>query len=390
MAEVGDLYPGTGERIVGKIPNPNGPGFYLQGEYGGVFAEGGAPYLGGYFDPSMAEHRNDPNRRFSGIRATPGGGYESMIAGGTTGYAFNPTAPAATAAPAQTPAEVRATGDIGLTAKGSLAKMLADNGLPASLVNLLWDTWYVKEGRPIGQIMIDLEGTDEYKQRFPGITALKERRNRGEAVIVPTVAEYLQLEVGYATVLKDSGLPPSFYDDPSDYATFIGGGTSPKEMQDRIDVGKQILYDAPVETRMELDRVYGLDPGEAIAFILDPTKAWPIVQKTLQAAGIGGASRRSGFGLLTQPEMEQLAGSGVTEVAVTQRGSELVPQAGLFEETAGETMAGEDLGRETQVGYLGGSAVASTAMEQRRKRRAAHFQGGGGAATGGEGRTGLG
>jgi hypothetical protein len=394
MAEIGEIYPGTGERVVGKIANPNGPGFYLQGEYGGVFAEGGAPYLGSYFDPNMAQHRNDPNRRFTGIEAIAGGGYRSITSNpAEAGYAFNPAAPVGGGATTPTPltdAQKRAASPEGTSAKGTLAKTLADYGLPASLVNTLWDDWYVNKSTPIGQILIDLEGTTEFKTRFPGLTALKERRNRGEAVQIPSVAEYTQLETGISQVLRDAGLPPGFYDDPSDFATFIGGSVSPKEVQNRIEAGRSLLYDSPVETRQELDRVYGLDEGEAIAFILDPQKGWEQVQKTVRSAGVGGASRRSGFGLLTQQEMEQLAGSGITEAAVAQRGGELVPQAGLFAETVGETTAGEDLGRETQIGYLGGQGTAEAAMERRRKSRAAGFQGGGGAATGGAGKTGLG
>ncbi|HYH48303.1 MAG TPA: hypothetical protein VEG38_02030, partial [Acidimicrobiia bacterium] len=176
--------------------------------------------------------------------------------------------------------------------------------------------------------------------------------------------------------------------EPEELGRFIGGSVSPKEVEDRIGQAKELLYNSPVETRQELNRVYGLDEGEAVAFILDPTNQR--VQERLRAAAVGGASRRSGFGLLTQAEMEQLAASGVTEAAAGQRFGELAQIGeGLFAETAEESATGSNLGRETQIGYAGGSAEAERQMTQRRQRRGANFQGGGGAASG-QGRTGLG
>lgn len=399
MADVGDIYPGTQERIVGKVYNPNGSGYWLQGEFGGVFAEGGAPFLGSYFDPNMAEHRNDPNRRFSGIELTTTG-YRSLTAGGGgTGYAFDaPAAPGGGGggdggdgvAGSSTPVDP-AKSPLAISAKAELISALTSYGLPASLADRLWNDEYLVKGTP-AQTIIDivLPDTSEFKTRFPGLTALRERRNRGEAVLVPSVGEYVQLEVGIASVLRDAGLPPGFYDDPSDFATFIGGSTSPKEVQDRISAARAMAFDTPVETRMELNRIYGIEEGDLVAYWLDPNRALPELEKKARAAAVGGATRRTGYGLLTQEEMEGLAGSGITGEQASARSAWLVPQAGLFAETAGETMTGDQLGRTEEIGYLAGEATAAASIEQRRTRREAAFQGGGGAAGGGEGRTGLG
>lgn len=393
MAEIGDIYPGTNEKVVGVIYNQNGPGRWLQGEFGGLFAEGGAPFLGSYFtlDPT---NRNDPNRRFSGIEATSEGGYRQISSNpGELGYTFNPAPPPPSTpapAPAPTPVQQRATSETGISAKGTLATTLAQYGLPASLADKLWDQEYVQKGTPIQTIIdVALPNTDEYKQRFPGLTSLRERRNRGESVLIPSVTQYLELETGIASVLRDSGLPAGFYDDPSDFATFIGGSTSPKEIEDRISLARNVAFNAPVEVRQELSRVYGLEPGDLVAYFLDPQRMLPDLQKKANAAAVGGATIRSGFGLLTQQEMEQLSASGVTDTEAAQRSGALVPLSGLFAETAGEAAAGDQLGRDEQVGYIGGSAQAVTSIERRRSRRQAQFEGGGGAAAG-QGRTGLG
>lgn len=392
MAEVGDLYPGTQEKIVGVVYNQNGPGRWLQGEFGGVFAEGGAPYLGSYMGLDAAA-RNDPNRRFTGIEAF-NGGYRSLTSTpGEAGYGFGAPPPAAPPpAPAPTPQQQRAGAPGASSAKGELASTLAQYGLPASLADQLWDDEYINKGTPIQTIVnLVLPNTQQYKDRFPGLTQLQARRNGGEpGVTIPSVAEYLQLETGIAGVLQDAGLPPDFYDKPDDFAKWIGGSTSPKEVEDRIGFARNVAFSMPVETREELSRVYDLDQGELLAYVLDPSRGLEAIQKRVQGAAIGGASKRTGFGLLTQQEMEQLAGSGITEDAAGRAFGELVPQEGLFAETAGESMTGDELGRSEQIGYAAGSATAAAAMDTRRKRRAGQFQGGGGAASGGEGKTGLG
>ena len=396
MAEVGDIYPGTNERIVGVVYNPNGPGRWLQGERGGVFAEGGAPFMGSYLglDP---RHRNDPNRRFTGIVAE-GGGYRSLTNTGEPGYFFGAPPPAAAPPPAPaapTPQQERERfGQTpgGMSAKGELAAILSQYGLPATLADRLWDQEYIQKGTPIGTITsVVLPNTDEYRQRFPGLTALRERQSRGEAVVIPTVEQYVQLEAGIKSVMRDAGLPADFYDKPDDFAKWIGGSVSPKEVQDRIDYARTVGMSLPVAAREELNRVYDMDMGELTAFVLDPDRGMEAVQKRVAAVGFGGAAKQIGFGLLTREEMEQLAGAGQTQGAVTERFGTLTQMGeGLFAETAGETQTGEDLGRQTQIGFAGGSAEAERQMTSRRQRRAAAFEGGGGAATGGAGRTGLG
>jgi hypothetical protein len=88
---VGDVYPGTNERIVGSIPSPDGTGYIFLGEKGGVFAPQGG-FQGSYYslDPSV---RNDPNRRFTGIEGHDGGGYTLRTDNPDEHYDFAPPPP---------------------------------------------------------------------------------------------------------------------------------------------------------------------------------------------------------------------------------------------------------------------------------------------------------
>ena len=63
---------------------------------------------------------------------------------------------------------------------------------------------------------------------------------------IPTVGEYVALEASIALVLKYAKLPANFYDSPDDFAKWIAGSTSPKEVEDRIGVARNVAFSAPV------------------------------------------------------------------------------------------------------------------------------------------------
>lgn len=67
----------AGAEIATRVAAPGG-GEYLLDKNGGVYAIGGAQYMGSYFDDQYLDpvHRNDPNRQFYDLRLKEGGGYE--------------------------------------------------------------------------------------------------------------------------------------------------------------------------------------------------------------------------------------------------------------------------------------------------------------------------
>jgi hypothetical protein len=383
MAEVGDIYPGTNERIVGKIAAPGG-GFWLQGESGGVFSEGGATFLGSYFSPEMAAHRNDPNRRFTGIEATAGGGYRSLTATpGERGYEFNPQAPTATATPKPTAADLRATSPQGTSAKATIAATLAQYGLDPSLADTLWTDWYVKEGRPIEQINLDIQGTPQFKARFPGFDTLVQKG------LAWSPGQYIQYETQVTQAMQAAGLPAGFFDSHDDFGDFIKGGWSPNEIVDAVEAAGTAAQTAPPETLATLKR-WGITDGDLTAFWLNSDKAMPFIERKFLygAATLTGAGERGGFGAafggeLTQAEAEAALQGGATAETL----GSVTRLAPLFSETAEEST---DLGRATALGAASGQAGAEEALARRRAARQAKFAGGGGAAgIGGQG-SGLG
>jgi hypothetical protein len=70
---------------------------------------------------------------------------------------------------------------------------------------------------------------------------------------------------------------------------------SPNELNDRAKVAQQTWLSTDTATRDTWRNWYGLSDGAAIASILDPTKALPIVQSMAEAAKAGGAAVRNGL-----------------------------------------------------------------------------------------------
>lgn len=139
-------------------------------------------------------------------------------------------------------------------------------------------------------IVLNLKGTTEWQTRFAANTA---RVKAGLAELSP--AEYIKAENSYRQVMQSFGLPTTFYDSQADYRKFLELDVSPSELQDRAKVAQQTWLSQDQATKDTWRSWYGLSDGAAIASILDPTKALPIVQSMAEAAKAGGAARRNGL-----------------------------------------------------------------------------------------------
>jgi hypothetical protein len=155
-----------------------------------------------------------------------------------------------------------------------------------------------------------LQETDAYKQRF---AANEIRRQRGLPVLSP--AEYIATEAAYTSVLRSYGLPPGFYDQQSDFHEFLGRDVSPDELNERARNAQQIFLGADPLLRETWSQFYGLTGGAAIAAILDPDRALPILERQAQAARFGASARRNGLEA-NRERLERYSDLGLTDVEV--------------------------------------------------------------------------
>ena len=164
----------------------------------------------------------------------------------------------------------------------------------------------LKQGLNSDAVIAQLEQTAAYKQRFWYNDV---RRKAGLAVLSP--AEAVATEAQLRSILKQFGLPSGFYDSNQDVGNFIAKNVSASELADRATAARDLWINAPAETQAYWKQHYGATDGDAIAAILDPDKALPLIQKKLTASNIGGAAMRQGLNATTG-RAEQLAELGVT------------------------------------------------------------------------------
>jgi hypothetical protein len=171
---------------------------------------------------------------------------------------------------------------------------------------------YLKQGYSQDTIALLLQQTPEYKTRF---AANDQRLKAGLPVLSP--AEYIQTENSYRQIMSAAGLPPGFYDSNDDFTKWIAGDVSPTEVQGRVQVASNLIYNADPATLSAFKSIYGAQDSDLVAYALDPTRAEPLVEKQYRAAQIAGQANANNVGL-SQSQAEAFAAEGITQSQASQ------------------------------------------------------------------------
>lgn len=220
---------------------------------------------------------------------------------------------------------------------------------------------FVQQGFTPDTVTLKLQDTPEYQQRFAGNTA---RKKAGLPVLSP--AEYLATESAYKQTMRSAGLPTGFYDDPSDFSTFIGVDVSPAELKSRVDIAAQTIDGADPFFKQQLKEYYNLNDGDMVAYALDPSRALSVIERQAQAVQFGAEAARQG---ITAPKSmaETYTGLGVTQAQARQgfeQVAEILPTAQkLSQITPGAQPVGLE---ETTSAVFGGTQSADYKQRIRR------------------------
>lgn len=185
-----------------------------------------------------------------------------------------------------------------------LQQMLSQWGLDTLAPSVLG---LLQDGHTQDQISILIQDTDAYKQRFSGNDA---RRKAGLAALSP--AEYLSTEASYRRILESSGMPSGFYDQPSDFSSWIGSDVSPSEVQSRVNLATDAAHRLDDSTKQAFWDYYKVTPTDLAAYFLDRDRALPTIQTQARAAQIGAAANRDQLSV-NRSLAESLAGSSVSD-----------------------------------------------------------------------------
>jgi hypothetical protein len=170
----------------------------------------------------------------------------------------------------------------------------------------------VQEGLTKEEFSLALQNTDAYQKRFGANT---DRIAKGLSALSP--AEYIGLEDQYQNIMRNYGLPASYYTKGSlgvqeGFNKLLANDVSAIELEDRVVTAQKRVLDAPPEVTTALRQFYpDITNGDILAYTLDPTKGLTEIKRKITAAEIGGAA--IGAGLTTSlTDAEYLRRYGVT------------------------------------------------------------------------------
>ncbi|NBR25959.1 MAG: hypothetical protein EBU08_19695 [Micrococcales bacterium] len=167
-------------------------------------------------------------------------------------------------------------------------------------------------GADPAQLTLALRQTKAYQNRF---AANADRIKNGLRAL--SEAEYVTLEDQYQNVMRNYGLPASYYTKDTTgrqegFEKLIGFDVSATELEDRVLTAQNRVINAAPEVTTALKQFYpDITNGDILAYTLDPTKGLSEIKRKVTAAEIGGAALGAGLGTEVT-RAEQLARYGVT------------------------------------------------------------------------------
>lgn len=238
-----------------------------------------------------------------------------------------------------------------------------------------------RQGLSAEEFSIGLRNTKAYQQRF---SANAKRQAAGLATLSP--AEYLALEDAYQGTMRRYGLPKSFYEktgigNQPELDTLISSDVSPAELEDRVQLAVERVNNASPEVLRSLEEFYpGISKANIVAYVLDPQKALPLIQRQIRAAEIGGEAMRAGLRTGVQ-RAEELERMGVTQAQARegfQTVAEVTPRGSQLAEFYGEGPYTQEVA-EAEVFGTAGATEARRRRERLVGRERAEFAGSAGA-----------
>jgi hypothetical protein len=176
----------------------------------------------------------------------------------------------------------------------------------------------LQEDIPPSEFSLRLRETPAYQQRF---SANKDRISAGLSALSP--AEYVALEDQYQGIMRNYGLPASYYTKDATgkqpgFDKFISGDVSASELEDRILTAQKRVINANPQVSTALKQFYpDITNGDILAYALDPSQGLEGIKRKVTAAEIGGAALQSGLST-SLTRAEELSRYDVDKTQATQ------------------------------------------------------------------------
>jgi hypothetical protein len=168
------------------------------------------------------------------------------------------------------------------------------------------------------EFSLKVRGTDAYKARF---VANEARLAKGLRALSP--ADYIALEDKYQEVMRQYGLPESYYEKTGTgvqegFRKLIENDVSNLELEDRISTAQKRVINSNPEVLASLKEFYpDITNSDILAYTLDPKNAIENIKRKVTAAEIGGAATQAGL-KAGMTRAEELAAAGITKQQAQQ------------------------------------------------------------------------
>jgi hypothetical protein len=230
---------------------------------------------------------------------------------------------------------------------------------------------FITEGLSRDEFTLRLRQTDAYQKRF---AANADRIKRGLRAL--SEAEYIGLEDQYQNVMRNYGLPTSYYQRgemgrQQGFERFISGDVSAAELEDRIQTAQNRVINAAPEVSKALREFYpDITNGDILAYALDPDQALTNIRRRVTAAEIGAGAMQAGLatGLARAEELGRFGITGEQARQGFSQIAEFLPSATKLSDIYGKSGVGpyNQATAEQEVFGISGAADAA----QKRKRLA--------------------
>ena len=227
------------------------------------------------------------------------------------------------------------------------------------------------------QFSIALQNTPEYQQRF---AANQERIKAGLQALTP--AEYIGLEDQYQNIMRNYGLPASYYSKDtlgtqSGFSKLLSNDVSAAELEDRIATAQQRVQNSNPEVLQALRQFYpDISNADILSYALDPQNALTNIKRKVTAAEIGGAALAQGL-QANGGTAESLAGLGITKAQAQQGYTDIagiLPRGSQLADIYGQTPYTQQTA-EAEVFNTAGAADAAAKRKKLTSLEQAQFSG---------------
>ena len=341
------------------------------------------------YDYVWRQNVGGPGGKWQLVRTPIPGGGATRMAGAEGGFAaagsVDNTAAQQAAAEAAAAEAAAAKQQAGNSAYNLLFEQFQQYGLGALVEPL---KQFIVDGLSPAEFTLRLRDTDAYKKRF---AANQSRIQRGLRAL--SEAEYIELEDQYQNVMRNYGLPASYYTRgdmgrQEGFEKFIAGDVSAAELEDRIVTAQNRVINAAPEVSRALREFYpDITNGDILAYALDPDQALNNIKRKVTAAEIGAGALQAGLAT-GAARAEELGRYGVTGEQARQGFqtiADILPRGSQLAEIYKQSPYSQTVA-EQEVFGLAGAAEAAKQRKKLTQLETAAFSGTSGAAGGALGR----